>query len=180
MCNPTAVLAMQGAGAATSAAGAYYSAKGEKIALQGQANLADNNARISELAAQSAIRQGQKAEQSVRLNTAKIKSSQRASMAANGIDITNLGPNDTATNILTTTDVMGEIDANTVAANAARTAWGYRTQGVNYQNEALLKRSTAGAINPLLRTGTTLLTGATDVAKGYYTFDKLGAFSGGA
>mgnify|MGYP000978178157 FL=1 len=175
MCNPTALLISQGAGVATSAAGAYYTAKGEKLALQGQADLAETNARVAELSAQSAIRQGQKAEQSVRLRTANLKSSQRASMAANGIDL----GSETAVNILTSTDVMGEIDANTVAANAARSAWGYRTEGVNFRNDALLKRSSAGSINPMMRTGTTLLTGATDVAKSYYMLDKVGAFSRG-
>ena len=96
-------------------------------------------------------------------------------MAANGIDL----GSETAVNILTSTDVMGEIDANTVAANAARSAWGYRTEGVNFRNDALLKRSSAGSINPMMRTGTTLLTGATDVAKSYYMLDKVGAFSRG-
>ena len=33
-------------------------------------------------------------------------------------------------------------------ANAVRSAWGYRTQAVNFENEALTKRATAGAINP--------------------------------
>jgi len=175
MCNPTALLTAQGAGAATSAAGAYYSAKGEKLALQGQADLAENNARVAELAARSAIRQGQKVEQSVRLRTANLKSSQRASMAANGIDLSS----DTAVNILTSTDVMGEIDANTVAANAARSAWGYRTEATNFQNDAMFKRTSAGTINPYMRAGTTLLTGAIDVAKSYYMLDRVGAFSRG-
>jgi hypothetical protein len=163
-----------------STVGSYYTAKGQKIALRGQADLADNNARVAELAAQSAIRQGQKVEQSVRLRTANLKSSQRASMAANGIDITALGAHDTAANVLTTTDVMGEIDANTVAANAARSAWGYRTEGVNYKNDALLKRSGARSISPLLSAGGTLLSGATDVSSSYYALKKTGAFSRGA
>jgi hypothetical protein len=55
-------------------------------------------------------------------------------MAARGIDLRS----DTALNILTTTDVMGEIDAQTIEANAVRAAWGYRTEGVNYQIDAAM------------------------------------------
>jgi hypothetical protein len=39
--------------------------------------------------------------------------------------------------VLTSTDVMGQIDKNTIAANAVRSAWGYRTQATSFQNEAL-------------------------------------------
>ncbi len=174
MCDPTAILATQAAGAGTSAAGAYYSARGEKSALKAQADMADTNAAISELTAQSALRQGQAQEQNSRLKTADLKSSQRASMAANGIDI---GAGGTAKNILETTDLFGEIDADTIAANAARSAWGYRTEAVNYKNDARLKRTSARGINPALNAGVTLLDGATSVAKTAYTFNKLGAYS---
>ena len=81
-----------------------------------------------------------------------------------------------AARVLATTDIMGQIDANTIAANATRTAWGYRTQGTNFKNEASMKRSAAGGMNPGLAAGTTLLTGANAVASNWYMLQKQGAF----
>jgi len=168
----TASIGGQSAGAAVSTVGAYYGAKSSKIALNAQANIADINARISELSAQSELEAGQRKEQASRLTTAKVKSSQKAAMAANGIDL----GSDTAVNIQTTTDVLGEVDANTIAANAARSAWGYRTQGVNFKNDALFKRASAGAINPWMAAGGTLLTNASSVATNWYLLKKAGVW----
>lgn len=164
-------MGLQAGGVATSVVGSYYGAQVQKAALSGAADIATENAKIAELGAQSQIEAGQKSEQGARLRTAGLKSSQRASMAANGIDL----GSDTATNILTTTDVMGEIDANQIRANAIRSAWGYRTQELNFQNDARAKRSTAGGINPLANAATSLLAGAGQVAGSWYAMNKSGA-----
>lgn len=161
---------MQGAGAASSALGAYYGAKSQKQSLELQANLADINARMSESSAQQTLLTGQRDEQKSRIATANLKGTQRASMAANGID---LGEG-SATQILTSTDVMGEIDANTIQANAVRSAWGYRTQGVNQTNQALTSRASAGAINPGQSAMTSLLGSAGTVAGNWYSYNKSG------
>ena len=171
MCDPTAALAMQAAGVASSTAGAFYGAKAQKSALGAQAAIADINAKLSELTAQSALRSGQLEEQRVKLNTASLKSKQRVALAGNGVDLSS----DSAINTLTSTDVMGEIDANTTAANAARAAWGYRVQGMNYQNEAIGARATSKGINPFMSAATTALTGAGDVAMTRYKLGKEGA-----
>jgi hypothetical protein len=166
-------LALMAAGAASNTIGSYYTAKGQQTALRYQAEIADINARMSERSAQSELLRGQREEQASRLKTSHLKSTQRASMAANGID---LGQG-SAAEILTTTDLMGEVDANTIAANAVNQAWGYRTQGVNFQNEALVKRSIASAINPGMSAATTLLGEAGRVATSWYAMDKAGAFT---
>ncbi len=165
-------LALMAAGAASNVAGSYFSARGQQSALRYQADIADTNARLSELSAQSELVRGQREEQASRLRTAQLKSSQRVALAANGID---LGQG-SAAEILTSTDYMGEVDANTIAANAVRQAWGYRTQGMNYQNEALMRRATASAINPGMTAATTLLSEAGRVASAWYGMDKAGAF----
>lgn len=206
---------MQGAGAASSAVGAYYGAQANKQSLSLQANLADINAgsarslaginlasardtadinaRMLESAAQATLLTGQREEQKSRIATANLKGTQRASMAANGIV---LGEG-TANQVLTSTDVLGEADANTLHANAVRAAWGYRTDSVNQTNQimgravdqnnqlldrasnqtnqALMSRSAAGAINPLLSAGTSLLGGAGSVASSWYQYKKAGA-----
>lgn len=194
-----ASVAGQGTGLAMSAIGSFYAAKGQQAALRGQAAIADSNARIAEsnasildqnariaeLGAQSTILAGQKEEQNARLRTAQLKSKQRVGLAANGVDL----GSGTATNILTTTDVMGEIDANTIQTNAVRAAWGYRTQEQNLKTEASAtragadmtragadaKRSTAGSISPFSSAAGTLLSGAGQVASSWYSLNKSGA-----
>lgn len=172
MCNAAAALTMQGAGAISSGLGAYYGAQSQKSSLELQANLADINARMSESAAQSTLLTGQREEQKSRIATANLKGTQRAGLAANGVDL-GVG---SAANILTTTDVMGEVDANTIQANAVRSAWGYRTQAVNQTNQALMSRASAGAISPLTSAATSLLGSAGAVAGNWYQYNKAGAF----
>ena len=172
MCSPTMFLGMQAAGVGMQTGAAFYSARAQKSALNTQASIADTNARIAELSAQDALMQGQRQEQAQRLKTAQTKSAQRVAMAANGIDL----GSDTAVNILTSTDLLGEIDADTVAANAARSAFGYRTQAVNSRNDALMSRASARPINPWMAAGSTMLTGASDVAKSHYAMNKVGLF----
>lgn len=163
---------MQGVGAASSAVGAYYGAQSQKQSLELQGNLADINARMSESTAQQTLLTGQREEQKSRIATANLKSTQRASLAANGVD---LGEG-SAAQILTSTDVLGEIDANTVQANAVRSAWGYRTQAVNQSNQTLLSRASADAINPGQSAVTSLLGSAGSVASSWYQYSKAGAF----
>lgn len=165
-------LALMAAGAASNVVGSYQSARGQQSALRYQADIADQNVRIAELGAQSELMRGQREEQATRLKTAQLKSSQRARLAANGID---LGEGNAA-DILTSTDYMGEVDANTVAANAVRSAWGYRTQGMNAKNDALMKRATADGISPGTAAFGTLLGSAGQVAGSWYSLNKAGAF----
>lgn len=164
MCSSNAVLALQGAGAASSAIGAYGAAASNKIALGGQADIADINARMAESTAQGTLLTGQREEQKSRIATANLKGTQRANLAANGVDL-GVG---SARNILTTTDVMGEIDANTIQANAVRSAWGYRAQAANFTNQANGARSAAGAINPGMAAFTSLIGSAGKVAASWY------------
>ncbi|MGU3629836.1 virion core protein, T7 gp14 family [Comamonas sp. C24C] len=173
MCTASAALGAQGFGAAATAVGSYYSAQSQRANLGLQATIADINAQTAESTAQQALVSGQRQEQASRLRTANLKGQQTASMAANGID---LGQG-SALRVLTDTDTLGQIDANTIKANAVRSAWGYRTQATNYQNQALQARSAASAISPGLTLATSLLGGATQVAGSWYAFNKAGAFA---
>ena len=89
-------------------------------------------------------------------------------MAANGVALDSGTPNA----VLTSTDVMGEIDANTIEQNALAQAWGYRTQ-------AGMDRARANAINPGMSAATTLLGSATQVASTWYGM-KYGMKKAGA
>lgn len=174
MCNAQTALTLQAASGAYKTVGSYFAAGAEKSAYKAQAGLAGTNAKLAEINAQLSIREGQFREQQSRLKTAQVKGSQRAAMAANGIDI---GGSTTALALLTSTDVMGEVEANSIAANAAREAWGYRTQAVNAQNEAIMRRATAKSINPWMSGATTLLTDATSVGSNIMQYKKEGYLS---
>ncbi|MDZ7918514.1 hypothetical protein [Rhodoferax sp.] len=168
MCSSNAVLALQGAGAASSAIGAYGAATCNKIALGGQADIADINARMAESTAQGTLLTGQREEQKATSPYANLKGTQRANLAANGVDLGVSG----GRNILTTTDVMGQIDANTIQANAVRSAWGYRAQAANFTNQANGARSTTGAINPGMAAFTSLIGSAGKVAAGMVRHER--------
>ena len=162
MCTPMAVMGMQGAGAASSALGAWYGAKSQQDRLSFSADMADLNAR-------TVMQAGERDQQKSMLAAAHLKSAQRAGMGANGVD---LGAG-TAANVLTSTDVMGKIDANTIEANALRSAWGYRTQ-------AIMDRASAGTISPLTAAATSLLGSASSVAGSWYSMNKAGAMPSGS
>jgi len=164
-------LALAGAGAASNVIGSYYSAKSSKAQLNLQADMADINARLAEKTAQSALSQGQQQVAQATMRAGQIKSAQRVALAANGVD---LGVGNAA-ELQASTEIMKEIDKNTIEANAVRTAWGYRTQGVNYQNEATMKRASAGAISPGMAATSTLLSEAGKVASSWYAMNKVGA-----
>lgn len=172
----TTSLAMQGAGAASSAIGAYASAQGQKSLLNTQADMDEINARLAEASARSALMAGQRQEQTIQLNTAQIGGAQRAAMAANGVD---LGTG-SAAEVQASTKIMGEIDADTAHANAVRAAFGYRTQATNYQNDALMRRASAGSISPLVSATTSLLGSAGTVASSWYMMKRgLGMYNMG-
>jgi len=155
-------------GGLASAAGSYYGAKSEQTQLDVQADIADVNSRIAELGAQSVLRQGQREVGRVTMQAGQLKSRQRASMAANGVDL-NEG---SAAELQDSTDIMKEIDAATVEANSIRSAWGYRTQGTSYQNQALGARTTSSAISPFGNAATSLIGGATKAAAGWYNYKR--------
>ena len=155
-------------GAINGAIGTYYQSQAMSNNLKFQADMSRINAQIAETNAQATLLAGQRAQQNVRLRTARLKSSQRVGMAANGIDL----GSDTAVNVLTTTDVMGEIDANTVEVNAIRAAFGYRTQGVNDMNTARLTDATAQSISPFGSAAGSLIGSAGKVADGWYRYSK--------
>jgi hypothetical protein len=164
-----ASLALGIGGALSSGIGSFYQAKANKYQLQTQAVIDDTNARISEMGAQSALNQGQKEIANLTLQAGQLKSSQRASMAANGID---LGTG-SAAEVQASTDIMKEIDVNQANANTVKNAWGYRMQGVNYQNQSLAARAGASSISPIGSATTSLMSGATQVASNWYTNQRM-------
>lgn len=214
-------MASQIGGAATSGIGGYFGAATQKANLSGQAAVADANARSSaaladansrigdtylrigdvnarilELGAQSELRQGQREVGKLTLQAGQLKSRQRVAMAANGIDLGSANAQD----IRASTELMQEVDVDTIQANAMRSAWGYRNeainaktqafnassqikmqalsdraQSVNFSNSALASRAAGSAISPIGGVTTSLLGSAGNVASSWYKFQKEGA-----
>lgn len=163
---------MMAFGLASGTVGSFYSAKSTRRNLELQANLADINARMAETSAQSTLLAGQSEVASLTMRAGKIKAAQRVAMAKGGAS---LGTG-SAAEVAASTEIMKEIDKNTLEANAVRAAWGYRTQATNFENEALMKRSAAKSISPIMAAATTLLEGAGTVSDKWYRLKRLGAF----
>lgn len=170
----TLAVAAQAAGALATSYGTYQQKKGERYAMEAQAQVADNNKQIATWQAEDAITRGQSEVQRQGLKVAALKGTQRASLAARGLD---LGEG-SALDILTDTDFMGKIDANTLEDNAGKEAWAYRTQASNYGSDAAILRQGAGNINPGRSASASLLTGAGKVASSWYTLSEKGAVGG--
>lgn len=159
-------------GMGVNAVGAYNQSQGTQAAYNYQASVNANNAQLAEWQAQDALVRGAKAEQARRLNTAQVKGTQRATLAARGVAI----DEGSALNILNDTDYIGEIDAATVRDNAKREAWGYRNQGAGYTSDAAMLSARASAESPLLSGASSLLTSAGSVADSWYKRKAVGIY----
>lgn len=179
MCTPTALagasLGMNVAGAGMQAVGAYGSARSSQINLRTQAFMDELNAQQAEKSAQSNLQAGERTQQAIMLRGAQVKSAQTASMGANGVDMSS----PSAVNVLSSTDLMKQIDANTANANAVRSAWGYRVQETNFRNDALMKNTAADSIKPAFAVATSLLGSGAQVAASWYKFKMAGIPGGG-
>ena len=134
---------VQNQAANQAAAGARAQASAASAADNYQAQVARNNAIISERNAQAAEEAGRTLEQNQRQKTAQIISSTRAAQAANGLDTTSGTPAD----VQADEAKLGELDALTIKNNAARQAYGYRVEGMSdTANAGLLEQSAANDI----------------------------------
>lgn len=220
-------------GVATSALGSYNSTQSQKSSLGFQANMArinadianssantveafgqtnadmalatgEFNSTIAELGAQSALSAGQDQVAAQTMKAGQVKGTQRATMAANGVDI-NQG---SAAEVQDTTDIIKDIDSRTIQGNAMRAAWGYRAQGLEAQMQAsnqafnakaqatmqarnlrigatsseisaTFKDASASLVNPVMSTATSLLTSAPLVADSWFKYSEAKKAGGG-
>lgn len=161
-----ATLATVGSLATVGMAGmsAYQQASAQKQMANYNAQVANNNAQVAEWQAQDAQRRGEEEAQKVRRNADILKGSQRASMAAKGLDLAE----GTAQELQDQTDFFSLTDQGTARSNAAKEAWAKRAQGANFQGEASMQRATARSINPLMSAGTSMMTSAAAVSDRWF------------
>lgn len=179
----TAAPLLMAMGAIQSAVGTYYQAQTAKYQLQSQQlgfefnqKMADINARQMENQAQWYMLQGERQIGTLTMRAGKIRSAQKASQAASGIDL-GVG---SAAEVRATTDLMKETDAITININATRAANAARTQRVNFENQSLMAGvsannagSMANLVSPAAAAGTSLLSSASTVAQTWYRDAKF-------
>ena len=168
MCHPAVVIAMTVASTAMAAKGQMEAGKAAQAQAQYQAALARNNQIIADRAAEDALKRGEIAEQNQRQKTGLLIGAQVNELAAQGFTLDEGTPLD----ILGDTAAAGELDALTIRSNAAREAYNFRAQGMNYQAEGQLDllRGSAARSAANINTASTLLSGAGSFASQYNQF----------
>lgn len=132
------------------AAQTYGQIASEKEQSRYQKQMYENDARLSRLKADDAIRRGETEAAAVRRGTERTAGAQRAAFAAQGIDV-----NDgSAVDVGIDTQQMGALDELTVKNNAWREAWGFKVQAANDETGARFARLSSRSA-----TRSTLLTG---------------------
>lgn len=128
----------------------------------------NTDAQLAEQQAADAIARGKEAETRQRQATRGLIGSQRAALAAQGIEV----DSGSALDVQADTAAMGELDALTIRNNAAREAYGYKVQALNYRQQgqlaALSGKNQAAALRN--ESYSTLLTGAANTYGIYREF----------
>jgi hypothetical protein len=158
----TIALAMlAGAGAVNQFAGQRKQAGIIEQEGQYAADIYGQNAALADLQATDAIARGAEAESRYRTQIKGLVGSNRANMAAQGIDVST----GSAVDVQRDVEAVGELDALTIKNNAAREAFGYRVEASQYRRQADLARLGARNQAKALRRASlgSLLTGAANV-----------------
>ena len=154
MCEPTTIL--MGVSAVVGAYGAYSASQANKAQAEYQSDVAQANAKISKYQAEDAITRGGEAAIQKTREAERMRGTQVARLASNGLDISSGTP----LAILEDTMYFGQQDATTIRNNAARDAWGHSVQSSASTASSEMLASAARAQNGGLAAGTSLLSTA--------------------
>lgn len=135
-----------------------------------QAGVLGLNADLADRAAADSIARGREAQSRSRASTRQLVGAQRATLAAQGVDV-GVG---SAADIGLDTAELGEMDTLTLAINAQREAYGFKVEAVNYRSQAALVRASGRNTAASLRNESisTLLTTGTQLGDLYYRSKK--------
>lgn len=222
----TAGLIGQAGGAVNSAVGSYFGAQSQQSSLQFQSDISGINAGIAQtnaqtlltmgnseadaytavgtfdasmanLGAMSAMYAGNQQAAQASLRAGQVEGTQQAAMAANGVS---LGTG-SAADVQASSQIVNQMNMDTIRMNAVNQAMGYRVQGMNAQMGAQiqamnvrnsagmaalnqesqavsdtatsgLQSASASGINPFASASGTLLTGAGSVASNWYKLSQ--------
>lgn len=148
-------MALSGGLAAVSMAGSAMSAYGKIRAGSEADKMFNRNAQIAEIQAQDAIARGKIEEKKARRVTEQVIGAQRVGLAAQGVDV-NRG---SALDVQADAAYLGELDVLTIRNNAAKEAWGFRTQAddLRYRGKVAKQEGWSGAANTILAGSTSIL-----------------------
>lgn len=168
MCEPATLSLIAGiGGTALSAVGAIQQGNAQADAARYQAAVDRNNAILANRSARDALQRSQADEQAQRRKTADALGRARAAYASRGVEGGFGSPLATLGDIAQ----FGELDAKTIRTNAEREALGYEAQAMNFTSSALFKEKSASNYTTagFLNAGSTALSGASSVAKSWYS-----------
>lgn len=154
MCDPNAITAAQSSqiGTYSSIVGGISNVAGSVTNSINARRTATTNAQLADLQAADAISRGNDAVFKSQLRTAQLKGTQTATLAAHGVAL----DQGSALDILTSTDVMGAQDADTIRDNANKEAYGDKVQAANYRAQASAANPWSAGLSSLLSNGATV------------------------
>lgn len=138
MCDPTGGVATLAIAMLLTAGAGAYQADAQKKAGEYQAEIDKQNADLNDFKAGQVAEIGAIQEEQHRAKVRQMAGTQRANLAANGIDL----GSGTAQDIVDETYTLGEADALTIRFNAMNEAWGYRVAAQNDRNHAAFALTT--------------------------------------
>lgn len=170
-----APIALTVGSAAMQAYSTYQQGQAASKAAAYQAQVAENNAKIAEQNAEFAGAEGEANVGAQGLKTRAQVGAITSAQAANGINV----HSGSAVNVRASQAQLGELDALNIRANAAREAYGYRTQAQGYESQAALDKATSknAKTGAIIGAGATLLHGASKAALNFANFQDDGGFS---
>lgn len=160
--------------------GSYLKGRAEQQAAEANAQTAEWNAGIADLAGGDALARGGVMAGRVKMEGAILAGRQKAALASSGVDV----QSGSAVDVQESSAGLNALDALTVQNNAAREAWGYKVQAAQFRRQAKVLRATGSA-----RMTGAILGGAVGSAKMMLPFLRVagqgtdfgdGSYGGGA
>lgn len=177
--SPTLAAIAIGASVLSAGVGAYgviQQGNANAAAANYQGQVAANNATIAEQNARTATAAGEAQVEQSRMKTKALIGTIEAAQASSGIDTGSGSPLD----IRTSQKQVGELDAETIRNNAARQAYGYRSQSTSFAADQGLDASRAASASQAGTIGAvgSILGGASSAGTKYIDFLKVNAPKG--
>ena len=129
MCEPTTI--MMAASMAMTAIGGFQQAQAARAAGNANAQIAENNARLAEQQARDTQILAVRDQQQSAWRTRALLGQQKVAAAANGLDM-DIG---TPLDLMAETAMFGKADEDAIGMDAARKAWGFQAEAINYRNQ---------------------------------------------
>jgi len=162
-------------GGALSGVGSLASSHAQANAANYQAEVAKNNAKLAAWKAGQATKVGEQDLYNLGQQRRQRMGAIIAGEAAQGVDV-NSG---SALEVQQSEDILGQSEAQQLSERTGREVYGYRTQGVSYENEAQLEeyKSQQASEAGIFDVGTSLLGTASSVGGKYLDWQSVGGGS---